>query len=131
MSAISTFLDAESEKLDSWADDLKLGLEVQLKELEKKIKEVRRSASAALTLEEKLAVQKEVRALESLRNDKRKAGDRGAGRRRRRRRGELIEQIEAKLRQRPRSRNCSPSGGRSARERPGSPSWFDPMIEST
>ena len=69
-----------------------------MKELDKKIKEVRRSASAALTLEEKLAVQKEVRTLESQRNDKRKrlfdAQDDVD-----RRRGELIEQIEAKLRQ--------------------------------
>ena len=75
-----------------------LALERELKELEKKIKEVRRSASAALTLEEKLAVQKEVKALESQRNEKRKrlfdAQDDVD-----RRRGELIEQIEAKLRQ--------------------------------
>lgn len=92
------FFEEESTKLDSWADDLKLALERELKELDKKIKEVRRTAPAALTLEEKLAIQKEVRALESQRNEKRKrlfdAQDDVD-----RRRGELIEQIEQKLRQ--------------------------------
>lgn len=92
------FFEEESTKLDGWADDLKLALERELKELDKKIKEVRRSASGALTLEDRLAVQKEVRALESQRNEKRKrlfdAQDDVD-----RRRGELIEQIEVKLRQ--------------------------------
>ena len=92
------FFEEESTKLESWADDLKLALERELKELDRKIKDVRRSAAAALTLEEKLAVQKEVRALESQRNDKRKrlfdAQDDVD-----RRRGELIEQVEEKLRQ--------------------------------
>ncbi len=92
------FFEEESTKLEGWADDLKLALERELKELDKKIKEVRRSASAAMTLEEKLAVQKDVRTLESQRNEKRKRlfdaqGDVD------RRRGELIEQVEAKLRQ--------------------------------
>src|SRR6185437_12709223 len=53
------FFDEESTKLEGWADDLKLALERELKELDRKIKEVRRSATAALTLEEKLAVQKD------------------------------------------------------------------------
>jgi adenine-specific DNA-methyltransferase len=92
------FFEEESTKLDGWADDLKLALERELKELDRRIKEVKRSATAALTLEEKLAVQKEVRSLESQRNEKRKrlyeAQDDVD-----RRRGELIEQIEAKLRQ--------------------------------
>jgi adenine-specific DNA-methyltransferase len=92
------FFEEESTKLDGWADDLKLALERELKELDRKIKEVKRSATAALTLEERLAVQKEVRSLESQRNEKRKrlfdAQDDVD-----RRRGELIEQIEAKLRQ--------------------------------
>jgi adenine-specific DNA-methyltransferase len=67
------FFAAETDKLDGWADDLKLGLEREIKELEREIKEARRAAISALTLEEKLAVQKQIRALESQRNDKRRA----------------------------------------------------------
>ncbi|MCC6317302.1 MAG: DEAD/DEAH box helicase family protein [Gemmatimonadaceae bacterium] len=66
------FLDAESTKLDDWADDLKLGLEREIKELERQIKEVRKGATAALTLEDKLAARKRVQAIESSRNEKRK-----------------------------------------------------------
>jgi adenine-specific DNA-methyltransferase len=67
------FFAAETDKLDGWADDLKLGLEREIKELEREIKEARRAAISALTLEEKLAAQKQIRALESQRNDKRRA----------------------------------------------------------
>jgi adenine-specific DNA-methyltransferase len=67
------FFAAETDKLEGWADDLKLGLEREIKELERQIKESRRSATTALTLEEKLKAQKQIRALESQRNDKRRA----------------------------------------------------------
>jgi adenine-specific DNA-methyltransferase len=67
------FFEAEAEKLDGWADDLKVGLEREIKELDRQIKEARRTATAALTLEEKLARQKQVKALESQRNAKRRA----------------------------------------------------------
>ncbi len=65
--------EAEAEKLDGWADDLKLGLEREIKEIDRQIKEARRAAAAALTLEEKLAGQKQIKALESQRNEKRRA----------------------------------------------------------
>ena len=48
----------EAMKLDGWADDLKVGLERELKELDRQIKEARRAATIALTLEEKLAGQR-------------------------------------------------------------------------
>ena len=67
------FFSAEADKLDGWADDLKLGLEREIKELDRLIKEARRAATMALTLEEKLAGQKQIRALESQRNDKRRS----------------------------------------------------------
>ncbi|MGH7827885.1 MAG: hypothetical protein ACREQ7_22255 [Candidatus Binatia bacterium] len=89
----------ETEKLDGWADDLKTGLEHEIKELDRQIKEARRAATAALTLEEKLAGQKQVKALESQRNAKRRAlfdaqDDID------RRREQLIAEIEGKLQQR-------------------------------
>jgi hypothetical protein len=43
---------ASSDKLDGWADDLKVGLERDIKEIDRQIKEARRAATAALTLED-------------------------------------------------------------------------------
>jgi ERCC4-related helicase len=67
------FFEAEAEKLDGWADDLKVGLEREIKELDRQIKEARRAATTALTLEEKLAGQKQIKALEAQRNSKRRS----------------------------------------------------------
>ncbi len=50
---------------------MKVGLEREIKELDRKIKEARRAATAASTPEEKLAGQKQVKALEPQRNAKR------------------------------------------------------------
>jgi len=66
------FFEAEASKLDQWADDLKVGLEREIKDIDRQIKEARRAASAALTLEEKLAGQKQIKALESHRKDRRR-----------------------------------------------------------
>lgn len=66
------FFEAEADKLDGWAEDIKLGLEREIKELDRQIKEVRRATMAAPTLEEKLAGQKQIRALESKRAEKRR-----------------------------------------------------------
>jgi ERCC4-related helicase len=67
------FFEAEAEKLEGWADDLKLGLEREIKDIDHQIKEARRVASAALTLEEKLAGQKQIKSLEALRSQKRRS----------------------------------------------------------
>ena len=58
--------------MDGWADDLKLGLEREIKEIDRQIKEARRTATAALTLEEKLAGQKQIKSLEAQRSQKRR-----------------------------------------------------------
>ena len=65
--------ELEADKLDGWADDLKLGLEREIKEIDRQIKEARRAAIAALTLEEKLIGQKQIKALEAQRSLKRRA----------------------------------------------------------
>ena len=62
----------ETEKLDAWADDLKVGLEREIKELDRRIKETRSKGKGAATLAEKLAAQKEQRELEKLRDTKRR-----------------------------------------------------------
>ena len=67
------FYEIEAEKLDGWADDLKVGLEREIKEMDRLIKEARRAAVTALSLEEKLASQKQIKAIESQRNDKRRS----------------------------------------------------------
>lgn len=93
------FFEAEADKLDGWADDLKVGLERELKELDRQVKEARRTARTALTLEEKLDGQKQIRTLETQRNEKRRSlfdaqdvVDK--------QREELIAKIEGKLQQR-------------------------------
>ncbi|TIR99804.1 MAG: DEAD/DEAH box helicase, partial [Mesorhizobium sp.] len=84
--------------LDGWADDLKVGLEREIKEIDRLIKEARRAATTALTLEEKLMGQKQIKTLEAARNQKRRslfdAQDQVD-----RQRAELIAQIESKLEQ--------------------------------
>jgi hypothetical protein len=58
------FFDQEIIKLDGWADDLKNGLEVEIKEIDKAIKEARKSATIAASLQDKLNWQKTQRELE-------------------------------------------------------------------
>ena len=76
MAAVNTrnlgYFDAEVQKLDAWADDLKVGLENEVKELDRDIKDVRRTATVAATLEEKLHWQKRQRELEDKRNQLRR-----------------------------------------------------------
>jgi adenine-specific DNA-methyltransferase len=95
----AAIFEAEAEKLDGWADDLKIGLEQEIKDLDRQIKEARRTATAALTLEDNLAGQKQVKALEQQRNAKRRtlfdAQDEID-----RQRERLIAEIEGKLHQR-------------------------------
>jgi superfamily II DNA or RNA helicase len=67
------YFEDEAEKLEGWSDDLKLGLEREIKEFDRQIREARRAATAALTLEAKLAGQKQIKAIEALRNQKRRS----------------------------------------------------------
>jgi len=62
----------ETEKLDAWADDLKVGLEREIKELDRRIKESRTKSKGAATLSEKLDAQKDQRELEGQRDKKRR-----------------------------------------------------------
>jgi adenine-specific DNA-methyltransferase len=64
--------DAEVAKLDRWAEDLKLGLEQQIKELDREIREARRQSAAAPRLEDKLESQRTLRRLETERRNKRR-----------------------------------------------------------
>lgn len=98
------FFEAEAEKLDGWADDLKVGLEREIKELDREIKEARRTMTAAATLEGKLAGQKQIKALEAQRSNKRRglfdAQDEVESKR-----DAFIQSLEAKLDQHKTSEN--------------------------
>lgn len=92
------FFELEVEKLDSWADDLKVGLEREIKEFDRQIRDARKAAVAALTLEEKLAGQKQIKAIEVERGKRRRALF-DAQDEIDRRREQLINEIEGKLQQ--------------------------------
>jgi len=94
----AVWFDAEAEKLEGWADDRKLTLERELRELDKQIKEVRRAATGAGTLEEKLAQQRKIRTLEAQRGERRKVLFAAQDEIDQQRQG-LIDAIEAKLKQ--------------------------------
>ena len=69
----AVYFDEETGKLDSWADDLKFGLETEIKQLDKDIKEAKKAASMSMSLASKLAHQKHLRELEQSRNAKRRS----------------------------------------------------------
>jgi len=96
------FFEVEAEKLDGWADDLKVALEREIKDMDRQIKEAKRAATLALTLEGKLAGQKQIKALESQRNGKRRALF-DAQDEIDQRREKLIADIEARLAQKTKS----------------------------
>ncbi|MDP1950973.1 MAG: SNF2-related protein [Nitrosomonas sp.] len=92
------YFEQEVEKLDAWADDLKLGLEQEIKTIDAEIKEVRRTAATSPTLEEKLAHQKHQRDLETKRSNLRRELFARQDEIELERNG-LIEQLEAQLQQ--------------------------------
>jgi hypothetical protein len=66
------YFDEEVEKLDRWADDLKTGLEREIKELDQQMREVKRLSASAPSLQEKLEHQKRLKELDTERRTKRK-----------------------------------------------------------
>ena len=66
------YFSSEMDKLQEWADDMNIGLERELKELEFEIKVCKGDAKKSLSLESKIALQRKVKELEVKRNAKRR-----------------------------------------------------------
>ena len=67
----SNFFDDEMKKLDNWADDLKKGLETEIKNLDRDIKQQKREAKKIVILKEKLKIQRQIKDMEKKRKEKR------------------------------------------------------------
>lgn len=68
----SQWFDAEVNKLYRWSEDVKQSLETEIRDLDKEIRERRRSSALAQSLQDKLNIQKEIRDLERRRTEKRR-----------------------------------------------------------
>jgi superfamily II DNA or RNA helicase len=66
------WLDQEVAKLDRWSEDLKFGLEQDIKDLDKEIRDTKRASSSAASLADKLVHQRTIKTLQTTRNQKRK-----------------------------------------------------------
>jgi ERCC4-related helicase len=63
--------DEEVGKLEQWAEDLKFGLEQELMELDREIRDIRRATAGSVSLAEKLAGQMKLRDLDAKKRTKR------------------------------------------------------------
>jgi superfamily II DNA or RNA helicase len=92
------FFELEMAKLEGWAGDLKENLESELKEIDREIKETKREAQLAASLETKVAHHKRVKELEARRAEKRRglfeAQDAVDSRK-----DKLLSEIQARLKQ--------------------------------
>lgn len=66
-----SYFNEELDKLDRWAEDLKNGLELELKKIDKDIRELGRQSKQMVSLQEKLEFQKQKATLEKRRTKKR------------------------------------------------------------
>jgi adenine-specific DNA-methyltransferase len=67
-----TIFESEIDRLDKWADDIKLSLELEIKAIDREIRQAKADAKKKQLLDEKVEAQKQVKALEAKRNDKRR-----------------------------------------------------------
>lgn len=65
------FFDTEIDKLDQWADDMKLSLDKEIKDLDAEIKLKKSEAKKMLNLESKVKAQRTIKELEKKRSEKR------------------------------------------------------------
>lgn len=92
------FFDTEMDKLDQWADDMKISLEKEIKDLDAEIKLRKSEAKKMMNLEAKVKAQRLIKELEKKRSEKRQtlfaAQDEIDGRK-----DDLLTEIERRLNQ--------------------------------
>lgn len=66
------YYNEEIDKLEKWADDMKLSLEKEIKDLESEIKLKRAESRRIIDLNIKVRIQRQIKELEKKRNDKRR-----------------------------------------------------------
>jgi ERCC4-related helicase len=92
------YFEEELEKLDRWAEDLKNGLQTEIKDLDASIKRLKKESNLATTLEAKLEIVRELKTTEGARNRKRRelydAEDQIESQK-----DQIIETVAAKLKQ--------------------------------
>jgi hypothetical protein len=66
------YLEEEVDKLDRWAEDVKLTLERELKTLDVEIRAARKDSKTKVVLADKLEAQRRIKTLEKRRNSKRR-----------------------------------------------------------
>lgn len=69
----ASFFNVEMDKLDKWAEDMKISLEREIKDLEAEIKLKRADSRRTLDLTAKIALQRIIKDLEHKRNEKRRS----------------------------------------------------------
>uniref|UniRef100_E6QNL5 Uncharacterized protein n=1 Tax=mine drainage metagenome TaxID=410659 RepID=E6QNL5_9ZZZZ len=94
-----SWFDVEMDKLDRWADDRRVSLKAELDDLEQKIKEKRRLARQAANIPDKLERQRELRKLESQRDDAWRTYDQ-ASRDVERKKDDLLDDMGNRMKQR-------------------------------
>ena len=94
----AALFESEMAKLEGWAGDLKESLEHELKDIDREIREARREAQLAASLELKLEQHRRIKDLEKRRAEKRRglfeAQDAIDSRKE-----QLLDQIQARLQQ--------------------------------
>lgn len=102
MAAMATkngeWFDTEMDKLDRWAEDRRVALKAELDELDDNIKETKQAARLAPNLPEKLELQRNLRGLETKRDDAWRAYD-TASREVDRQKDALLDEIGRRLEQ--------------------------------
>jgi predicted nucleic acid-binding Zn-ribbon protein len=94
----STWFDEEMEKLDCWAEDRRAGLKADLKELDDQIKALKKEIRQTGNLPDKLALQRQARALETKRDEAWRIYDAAAKEIEVQKDG-LLDQVEERLKQ--------------------------------
>lgn len=64
--------ETEIDRLDNWAEDIKLSLELELKGIDRDIRQAKVDSNKAQILNDKVVLQKKIKSLESKRNEKRR-----------------------------------------------------------